>query len=479
MMRRSRKLSESGPARIAPMAVLPLFHKLADRAVLVVGGTAAVAWKLELLLAAGARPVLAADGADAEVADLVHRHGLPMTTLADATARLATFALVVADIADADEARRLHAAAVSRGIPINQIDRPALCTVQFGSIVNRSPVVVGISTDGAAPVLGQAIRQRLERMLPRNLGEWGEQARALRQRVSQALPLASRRRAWWARFAESALSGGEPSQVATGPLSLPATQPGGGRVTLVGAGPGDPDLLTVKAIRALQDADVVLFDALVSDGVLELARREAQRMPVGKRGGRPSCRQEEINRLMVRFASEGRHVVRLKAGDPAIFSRGGEEARVLRAAGIPFSIVPGVTTASAAAASLGVTLTDRHLGRQLLYVSGHGKGEAASEVDWQAVASGSATVALYMGRGRLATFCAEAMSHGAPSGRPVCIGVDVSRPGEDWIRTTLAGAAEAAACLDPESPCLILIGDVLRHAEQQTVMAPAPLPVAV
>ncbi len=472
-MRRSRKLSEAAVERIAPLAVLPLFHRLQDRPVLVVGGSAAVAWKLELLLAAGAIPTLVTEDPVAEVAALIERHDLRPCGFEASLARLSEFALVVADTDGEMQAQALFDAAVAQGVPINQIDRTALCTVQFGSIVNRSPVVVGISTDGAAPVLGQAIRQGVERLLPRNLGEWGVRARALRGTVRASLPLPSLRRAWWSRFADAALSGNALPPVADNALPVFDRIPGRGRVTLVGAGPGDPDLLTVKAIRALQDADVVLFDALVSDDILELARREAQRMPVGKRGGRPSCRQEEINRLMVRFAGEGKHVVRLKAGDPAIFSRGGEEVRALRAAGIAVSIVPGITTASAAAASIGMTLTDRHSGRQLLYVSGHGRGDGPAEIDWQAVASGRTTIALYMGRGRLAAFGAKAMAHGASASRPVSVGVSISRPDEAWVHSTLGQVATAIAELDPEQPCLILMGEVLRR-NAETVLATVP-----
>ncbi|MDF1734040.1 MAG: siroheme synthase CysG [Minwuia sp.] len=460
-MRRSRKLSEKAVERIAPIAVLPLFHRLQDRPVLVVGGSEAVAWKLELLLATGAVPTLVAERPVAEVRALIMQHALLRSEFDAVLARLSEFALVVADVEAETQARALFDAAVARGVPINQIDRPAFCTVQFGSIVNRSPVVVGISTDGTAPVLGQAIRQKVERLLPRNLGAWGMWARAMRATVRTALPLPSLRRAWWTRFADTAMSGAELPAVAND--AMPVFGGESGRVTLVGAGPGDPDLLTVKAIRALQDADVVLFDALVSDDILELARREAQRMPVGKRGGRPSCKQEEINRLMIRFAGEGKHVVRLKAGDPAIFSRGGEEVRALRDAGIDVSIVPGITTASAAAASIGKTLTDRHFGRQLLYVSGHGRGDGPAEIDWQAVASERTTIALYMGRGRLAAFSAEAMARGACASTPVSVGVSISRPDEAWVHSTLAEAATSIGELDQEQPSLVLMGEVLRQ----------------
>lgn len=461
-MSRSPKPSERRSAAIGPLAVLPLFHKLDGRPVLAAGGSEAMAWKLELLLAAGARPTVAADTLSAEVREIVDAHGLPRMELAQAMGVPGRFGLIVADLPDEADALKLFESARQQGVPINQIDRPAYCTVQFGSIVNRSPAIVAVSTDGAAPVLGQAIRTRIEALLPRSLGDWAEAARAMRPRLAAEIELPSLRRAWWRRFADRALSarsGPNPSD-----LMMTRADDTPGRVTLVGAGPGDPDLLTVKAIRALQDADVVLYDALISDEVLELARREARRMPVGKRGGRRSCKQEEINSLMIRFAREGRHVVRLKGGDTAIFSRGGEEIRALEDLGIPVSIVPGITTASAASAHLGLTLTDREKGRQLLFVSGHGRGGEAAAIDWRAVASETTTVALYMGRGRIADFAEQAMAHGARVDLPLSIGANISRPDEAWVHTTLACAATDQASLPPDAPILVLAGEVLSQA---------------
>lgn len=471
-MSRSPKPSERRSAPIGPLAVLPLFHRLDGRPVLAAGGSEAMAWKLELLIAAGARPVIAADTLSPEARAIVTGHGVTRIDLAQAMTALERFALIVADLPDEGQARAMFEAAQARGVPINQIDRPDFCTVQFGSIVNRNPAIVAISTDGASPVLGQAIRTRIEAMLPRSLGAWAEAARALRPRIARQIELPSLRRAWWRAFADRALS----ARAAPAPedLAMTGSDKPEGRVTLVGAGPGDPDLLTVKAIRALQDADVVLHDALISDEVLELARREARRMPVGKRGGRESCKQEEINRLMIRFAREGRHVVRLKGGDTAIFSRGGEEIRALEELGIPVSVVPGITTASAASASLGLTLTDRDKGRQLLFVSGHGRSGEDSAIDWQAVASQTTTVALYMGRGRIAAFARQAMAHGARGDLPLSIGANISRPDEVWVHTTLSEAETDQARLPAGAPTLVLAGEVLGQAAARSLAASLP-----
>lgn len=466
-MSRSPKPSEADPSRIAPLPTLPLFMRLQDRPVLAVGGTEAMLWKLELLVAAGARPTLAATAMTDLVARFAAEHDMPVTDTSDVLCDLQRYALIIVDCTDPAMAQALFEAAVARGIPINQIDRPALCTVQFGTIVNRSPVVVSISTDGAAPVLGQTIRRRIETMLPRGLGAWGEQARQVRWHIAREIPVANMRRAWWARFADVALSGAPAPEASPGASALPNVEAcsTSGHVTLVGAGPGDPDLLTIKAMRALQNADVVLFDALVSDEILELARREARRMPVGKRGGRTSCRQEDINRLMIRFARKGQNVVRLKAGDPAIFSRGAEEVSALQAQGISVSIVPGITTASAAAASLGQTLTNRQNGRQLLIVSGHGREGENARIDWRQLAEGGTTLALYMGRMRLPGLARDALGAGVAADLPVAIGTDVSRETETWRHTTLAMMVHDATWTDRDSPCLILIGRAFARAD--------------
>lgn len=331
-----KPLSESAvndtPSPIGPLSVLPVFLSLRDRAALVVGGSSAAAWKAELLAAAGARVTVAAPDAWRD------------DHLADA-------AIAVADLATDEEAARFAAAARRAGVPYNVIDKPAYCSLQFGAIVNRSPVVIGISTDGAAPVLGQAIRRRIETLLPSGLAAWAAAAQGFRTTLKSLLPAAERRCAFWRAFAEVAFTEAPRGDLQRRLRQLAGKQNGGlPGVTLVGAGPGDAGLLTLHAVRALQAADVILFDDLVSGEVLDLARREAKRLLVGKRGGRDSCRQEEINALMVKLARQGKRVVRLKGGDPIISGRAGEEIAGLEAAGIPVEVVPGITAAVGAAA---------------------------------------------------------------------------------------------------------------------------------
>src|SRR5262249_38841857 len=251
----------------------------------------------------------------------------------------------------------------ARGVPVNVIDRPAYCDFSFGAVVNRSPLVIGISTDGAAPVFAQAIRAKLEALLPRGFARWAEAARRWRPAVkASGLPFAARSR-FWQLFAGLAVNHPERAPAPTDLDALLATTreraavAATGTVTLVGAGPGDPELLTLRAVRALQSADVILIDDLVAPEILDFARREAKKMMVGKTGYGPSCRQDEINALMIALAKAGRRVVRLKGGDPMIFGRGGEEIAACRAAQIPVEVVPGITAAQGAAARIGVSLT--------------------------------------------------------------------------------------------------------------------------
>ncbi len=344
-----RSPCERAPARMAPLAKLPVFLDLEARRVVVAGGSAAAAWKAELLAATGADVAVYAPTPSQEIRRLVGQetaagsltlHARPWSVDVFAGA-----ALALADVDTDAEAIAFRCAARAAGVPVNVVDKPAFCDLQFGTIVNRSPVVIAISTDGAAPILAQAIRRRIETLLPPSLAAWGALAKRIRDRVTDRLAKGEPRRRFWEDLAERAF-GPAPDEAAGDRMLAIAERIGAatvtseGRVVLVGAGPGDADLLTLKAVRALQAADVILFDDLVSSDVLELARREAKRMMVGKRGGRASCRQDDINELMVGLARQGKRVVRLKSGDPMVFGRAGEEIDILRAAGIPVEVVP-------------------------------------------------------------------------------------------------------------------------------------------
>lgn len=475
--------SEPAKTRMNALAVLPVFFSLRGKRALVIGGSDAAAWKAELLASAGARvEVLAFSGEISEemLALASNGAGAGQVHLVDANWRERDFAgaaIVVADIHD-DDAPELIAIARAAGVPVNVIDKPNWCDFQFGSIVNRSPVVVGISTDGAAPILGQAVRRRIETLLPTSLGAWGALARQVRENVMARLKPGAERRAFWERFVDLSFRS---TPVSEDDLNMAVDQAAkrAGHVTLVGAGPGDAELLTLKAMRALQSADVILFDDLVSAEVLELARREAKRLCVGKRGGRESCRQDDINSMMLSFARQGKHVVRLKSGDPMIFGRAGEEAAMLEANGISVSFVPGISAAQAFASRLGVSLTHRDHAQSVRLVTGHSRqGNLPETLDWEAIARGDTTSVFYMCRSTLPQIAERLLRAGMDSDTPICIAANVCRPNEKLLHGVLANAHELAAQLSSDDVCLMAIGDVLRTRSVASEADGAKSPVA-
>jgi uroporphyrin-III C-methyltransferase / precorrin-2 dehydrogenase / sirohydrochlorin ferrochelatase len=461
--------SSAGPARVEPLSVLPVFFDLRGKRALVAGGTDPAAWKAELLAAAGAHVTVAATDLEDEMAGLVASgtvHHLPQDWTPDL---LHGCALAIADEEDPDRAQAFVDAAHAAAVPVNVIDNPAFCQFQFGSVVNRSPVVVGISTTGAAPILGQAVRRRIETLLPRSLAQWGALAQAVRDRLNGRLAPGPARRAVWESFVDRAF-GPAPEASAEADLlrliEVPART--GGHVTFVGAGPGDPEYLTLKAVRALQSADVILFDDLVADAVLELARREAKRILVGKRAGRPSCQQSEINDLMVTLAKAGRRVVRLKSGDPMIFGRAGEEIATLKAHGLPYDVVPGISAAQAMAARLGVSLTHRDHAKSVRFVTGHSRhGGLPEDLDWRAVADPSATTVFYMGARTAGQLSDRLRTLGLSPDTPVALGQALGRPGERAIRTTLRDLPAAVMQSDLSQPIVIGMGRVFASPAAQ------------
>ncbi|HYI38929.1 MAG TPA: siroheme synthase CysG [Allosphingosinicella sp.] len=446
------------PARIAPLANLPLFHRLAGRKAVVAGSSDGAVWKAELLAAAGAKVlVLAGEGAE-------RFEAIPALTVVDRSwipADLDGAALAVGDPSSRDEALRFVAAARAAGVPVNVIDQTDLCDVQFGTIVNRSPVVLAISTGGAAPMLGQSIRARIEAVLPLGLSAWAQAAQALRPRLKQKVKSFRDRRAFWERFVERAWDGGEPD--GTESLIEPRTRRHG-RVVLVGAGPGDPELLTLKAVRALQSATIILYDDLVGPEILELARREAKRIAVGKTGRGPSCRQSDINARMVELALAGENVVRLKGGDPLVFGRATEELDACRAAGIEVTIVPGISAAQGVAASLGFSLTERREARRIQFVTGHGTdGKLPRDIDWGAIADPAATTIVYMPRATLGAFARSAIAAGLSPETPAVAIASATLPAQTHVRGTIATVAGLAGTLPPGAPVTVVVGRVARE----------------
>ena len=464
----SRREPVATPARIAPLANLPLFHRLAGRKAVVAGSSDGALWKAELLAAAGADVlVLAAEDCDKFEAipelTVLRRRWSP-TDLEGA-------ALAVADPDSREEALRFVAAARSAGVPVNIIDQTDLCDVQFGTIVNRSPIVLAISTGGAAPMLGQSIRARIEAVLPLRLSAWAKAAQALRPRLKAQVKSFGDRRAFWERFIERAWGGGEPDGAEFLFESRPRRE---GRVALVGAGPGDPELLTLKAVRALQSATIILYDDLVGPEILELARREAKRVAVGKTGRGPSCRQSDINARMVALARSGETVVRLKGGDPLVFGRATEEIEACRAAGIEVTIVPGISAAQGAAASLGFSLTERRAARRIQFVTGHGAdGRLPTDLDWGAIADPAATTIVYMPRATLGEFARAAVAAGLPPETPAVAIASATLPEQAQVSGTITTVAGLAGSLPPGAPVTVVIGRVARERAQIELLAAA------
>jgi uroporphyrin-III C-methyltransferase / precorrin-2 dehydrogenase / sirohydrochlorin ferrochelatase len=467
-------------ARMGRLSRLPAFFALSGKRAVVAGGGQAAAWKAELLSAAGAAVdvfsahagedmrALAAEPPGGAV--IIHQRAWCAPDLPGA-------AIAVAECDNDEGAACFAAAARAAGVPVNVIDRPAFCDFAFGAIVNRSPLVIGISTDGAAPVFGQAIRARIEALIPKGFARWAEAARTWRPSV-QALALSFRaRRTLWEKFAERAMAA--PNSAPTDSdfgalLSQDAAAPAGS-VILVGAGPGDPELLTLRALRALQSADVILFDHLVSPEILDFARREAKKMLVGKTGHGPSCKQDDINALMLSLAKAGRRVVRLKGGDPMIFGRADKEIAACRKAGIAVEVVPGITTAQAAAARLKVSLTRREEARRVQYITGHGRdGQLPKDIDWQSLADPAATTVVYMPVKTLPALVAEGCAAGLDPATPAIAIANATRAEEHRIAGRVGDLPALLAAQSPSGPVIVMIGRVFADHVKETADAIAP-----
>jgi uroporphyrin-III C-methyltransferase/precorrin-2 dehydrogenase/sirohydrochlorin ferrochelatase len=459
-----RTPAEIRSTRIGALARLPAFFALDDKRAVVAGGSPAATWKAELLSAAGARVEVFASAPGEEMLALATAPPRGAVIVHERAWHAGDFsgaAIAVADCADDNEAGAFATAARAAGVPVNVIDRPAFCDFSFGAIVNRSPLVIGISTDGASPVFGQAIRAKIEALIPKGFARWADAARAWRPRV-QALALPFRgRRNFWERFTERAVAApnAAPTDADLDALLGPTPSANSGSVILVGAGPGDPELLTLRAARALQSADVILFDDLVAADILDFARREAKKMLVGKTGHAPSCKQDDINALMISLAKAGRRVVRLKGGDPMIFGRADEEISACRAAGIAVEVVPGITTAQGAASRLLVSLTRRGQARRVQYLTGHGRdGRLPADIDWASVADPAVTTVVYMPGKTLPELVAKAVQAGLDPATPAVAVERATRADERVIAATIAELPARLAAEALSGPVVVMIG---------------------
>jgi len=466
-----RRPIQTRSERMDALACLPIFLSLKGRRAVLAGNHSATSWKAELLSAAGAIVDIYAREPAEDLLEMVA--GLPRETIAMhrrewTAADFAGAAIAVGGFTDDTIAAAFAAAARDAGVLVNVIDKPALSDVSFGSIVNRSPLVIGISTDGAAPILAQAIRAKLETLLPKGLARWTEAAARWRAALKESgLPFAGRRR-FWRLFTSHALShvNGSPddsiySRLLRQVRSSQATVKTGS-VTLVGAGPGDPELLTLRAVRELQAADVILFDDLVSHDVLDFARREAKKMLVGKTGHGPSCKQDDINAMMVSLALQGKRVVRLKGGDPLIFARASEEIAACRSAGIVVDVVPGITAAQGAASRLGLPLTGREQVRRLQYVTGHAQGgRIPDDIDWKSLADPSTTTAIYMPTKTLATLIEQAIERGLDPQTPAVAISRATQADESVIAAPICELPPRVAAEQLAGPLLVMLGRAL------------------
>lgn len=445
------------------MDFLPLFHNLKGRPVLLVGGGEVALRKARLLAGAGAALRVVAP----EVHDELR--GLATETLRRGYQASDLDGVVLAVAATDDPALNAQVStdAQARSIPVNVVDAPQLCTVIFPAIVDRSPLLVAVSSGGDAPVLARLIRARIETWIPAAYGQLAGLAKKFRGKVKQLLPDVQQRRVFWeeafqGRVAESVFAGKPAEAERLLEEQLAGAAPRAlGEVYLVGAGPGDPDLLTFRALRLMQQADVVLYDRLVAPAILDLCRRDAERLYVGKRRAEHSLPQEQINRKLVELARQGKRVLRLKGGDPFIFGRGGEEIEELAAHGIPFQVVPGITAASGCAAYAGIPLTHRDHAQSVRFVTGHLK-DGSTDLPWADLVAPGQTLVFYMGLVGLPVICAQLIRHGRAADTPAALVQQGTTSQQRVFTGTLADLPELVARHEVHAPTLVIVGEVVR-----------------
>ncbi len=452
----------------------PLFLDLKDRWIVIVGGGGAALRKARLLVSAGARPVLFASVFEAATrteledrAELIER--LPLRE--DFTG--AALAFIAID--DAEEAERLATIARQAGALVNVVDRPSLCDFTTPSIIDRGQIAIAISTDGGAPVLGRNLRADIEALLPSRAGELAGFAARYREAVKSTFSAADRR-AFWERFfdgpiAARVLAGDETGahEAMLEAINRPQNDTQTGVVHIVGAGPGDPELLTLKAFRLIQRADVILYDRLVGDEILSLARRDADRFYVGKAKSNHAVPQDEIEARMIALAREGKNVVRLKGGDPFVFGRGGEELEALRAAGVPAYVTPGVTAATGCAAAAGMALTHRDYAQAVTFVTGHAKGDADPDIDWAALAALKNTLVVYMGVGKAGRIASSLLAHGRSGDTPVAVIENGTLTNQIVAKGALQNLEAVIDAHGIKGPALLVIGEVAALADGDTL----------
>ncbi|MCW9078618.1 MAG: siroheme synthase CysG [Gammaproteobacteria bacterium] len=454
------------------MEHLPIFLSVKDQFCVVVGGGEIATRKVSLLLRAGAHLQIVAPELCPNLAALRDQGRIEHLARGYRDGDLDDAYLAIAATDNAETNHAVAAAGRALGIPVNVVDHPEDGSFIMPSIIDRSPVIAAVSTGGASPVLARLIRSRLESLIPAGYGRLAELAGKFRERVKERFQDPADRRRFWdcilqGRVAERVFSGHmrEAEVLMEHELGSGALQPGMGEVYLVGAGPGDPDLLTFRALRLMQQADVVVYDRLVAKAVLDMTRSDAERIYVGKERDNHAMRQEEINQLLADLAKQGKRVVRLKGGDPFIFGRGGEEIDTLASQGVPFQVVPGITAASGCASYSGIPLTHRDFAQSVTFVTGHLKDNTMN-LNWNQLAQPSQTVVFYMGLKGLPIISRELQAHGMPADTPAALVQQGTTHQQRVFTGTIASLPEIVQRERPKPPTLIIVGDVVQLQEK-------------
>ncbi|MBK6742141.1 MAG: uroporphyrinogen-III C-methyltransferase [Hydrogenophilales bacterium] len=463
------------------MDYLPIFLDLRGKNSLVVGGGDTAARKASLLLGAGAWvTVVSPEALSDAFTTLKHTDRIIHRQAAFEASHLDGMELVFAASTDEALDKQVYEAARTRRLPVNVVDKPEICSFIMPSIIDRSPVVVAVSSGGEAPVLSRLLRARLETLIPAAYGRLAALAGRFKARVRQRFTTTDKRRKFWENallspIAEMVFSGREQEAEAALAKMLDdtSTAPDQGEVYLVGAGPGNPDLLTFRALRLMQQADVVVYDRLVSPAILDMCRRDADRFYVGKERDNHAVPQDEINMVLVRLAKEGKRVLRLKGGDPFIFGRGGEEIETLREHDVPFQVVPAVTAAAGVASYAGIPLTHRDHAQALILVTGHLK-DGTMDLDWDMLCRPRQTIVIYMGLKGLVTLCDEMKKHGMPADTPAAIVQQGTTLNQRVVIGNLDTLPAQAAQAELKPPTLIIVGSVVSLHEKLNWFKPEP-----
>ena len=459
------------------MQALPIFFNIKNRHCVVVGGGVVAMRKVSMLLKADAAITLYSPAICHELQDLADTQKIKYVQTNFEPNQLAGACMVIAATDDEAVNIAVSIAAKAQNIPVNVVDAPDLCTFTMGSIIDRSPVVIAISSEGNAPVLARYIRAKIETMLPASYGRIADIAGEFREQVKAKFGTTQARRIFWEGIlqgpvVERVLSGQEQAarELLQNILNDTDATANKGEVFLVGGGPGDPDLLTFRALRLMQQCDVCVYDKLVSPEVMELVRRDAELIFVGKSRDQHTMPQEEINELLAKLALQGKRVLRLKGGDPFIFGRGGEEIETLMKKGIPFQVVPGITAANGVSSYAGIPLTHRDYAQACLFITGHLKADANKELmldlDWVAMSRPRQTVVIYMGLVGLKEICEKLIEHGVAATMPVAVVQQGTTQRQKVVTATLADLAEKVAAAGMKPPCLTIVGEVVKLREK-------------